>query len=435
VSNKAKHSDDADRMRLKAENRLRERQADAAPSSRTDADTLRLLHELEVHQIELEMQNEELQRTRVEVETALERYTELYDFAPVGYLTLDSGGGIREANMAGAGMLGTVRSTLTNRRFGLFVAPADRTVFDAFLKQVFSSKARERCEVALLIEGRPSFEVELEAIALESGGECRVALTDLTERKRAAEDRLILGKLEATGILASGIAHDFNNLLTAIVLNLDLARIYAPTGGDLTSCLENAQKAALVGQSLTRQLLASAEGGKLIRKATSLPGLIRESVHLGLSGSRVQCSFFLPEDLWAVAADRGQIGEVVRNLAQNAREAMSGAGMLSVQGGNVARLTRDMPALTPGRYVRISIADRGSGIFPKDLPRIFDPYFSTKQRGDQKGMGLGLTICHMIIQKHGGAIAVQSVPGEGSTFEFYLPAEPRPEHGEDVSKQ
>jgi CheY-like chemotaxis protein/anti-sigma regulatory factor (Ser/Thr protein kinase) len=120
--------------------------------------------------------------------------------------------------------------------------------------------------------------------------------------------------------------------------------------------------------------------------------------------------------------DAGQIGQVIRNLVLNAREAKPEGGLISVRAENVVLGPQEDPSLPPGDYVRMSITDRGGGISKEVLPKIFDPYFSTKQRGTQKGMGLGLTICHTIIQKHGGAITVESEPGVGTTFRLYLPA-------------
>ena len=120
--------------------------------------------------------------------------------------------------------------------------------------------------------------------------------------------------------------------------------------------------------------------------------------------------------------DEGQIGQVIRNLVLNAREAMPEGGVISVRAENVVLGPGENPSLPPGNYVRVSVVDRGCGIVKESLSLIFDPYFSTKQRGSQKGMGLGLTICHTIIQKHGGAIAVESELGVGTTFRFYLPA-------------
>ena len=161
--------------------------------------------------------------------------------------------------------------------------------------------------------------------------------------------------------------------------------------------------------------------------------MIQESVRPALSGSRVRCEFSLAEDLWPAEVDEGQIGQVIRNLVLNAREAMPQGGVVSVRAENVVLGSHENPSLPPGDYVRVSIADQGGGIAKEVLPKIFDPYFSTKQRGDQKGMGLGLTICHAVIQKHGGAIAVESEVGVGTTFHLYLPASRKlPAEGESI---
>ncbi len=411
-------------LRDRAEAKWCEQQAGAAPPP-ASADSQRLIHELEVHQIELELQNEELQRVRGELEETLERISDLFDFAPVGYLTLDRAGVIREANLAAATILGVTRSGLVNRSIGRYVAPKARHLFDGFLMRVFTNQSREACEVTLVVEGRPPLEVKLEAVVSDSGRACKVALTDLTESKRAEEDRLVLSKLESTGILAGGIAHDFNNLLTALILNLDLAWTLAPSEGELAGCLASAKKTAFQARGLTQQLLTFSKGGTPLLKVTALPELIRDAARPAVSGSQARCDFCLAEDLWPVMADEGQIAQVIRNMVFNAREAMPAGGAVSIRAENVTRLTPDMPALPPGGYVRVSIADRGVGIPAEDLPKIFDPYFSTKERGERKGMGLGLTICHTIVQKHGGAITVKSVPGDGTTFDVYLPAAPQ----------
>ena len=407
-------------LRRCAEERLKEQRLEKNPA-RTEADTQRLVHELQVHQIELEMQNEELQQARNELEAGLEKYSDLYDFAPVSYLTLDREGTIREANLTAASLLGIERSRLVQRRFGLYVAAADRPAFAIFLTQVFGGKAREFCEVTLLKDGKPPVEVRIEAALAAAGEECRVVLEDITEHKRAEKDRLILNKLESTGILAGGLAHDFNNQLAVIVLNLDMAQTLIPPGEELARRLEEAKQAALLSRGLTQQLITFAKGGTPVRKPTRLTEVIQDSVRSALSGSRVRCDFSLAEDLWLADVDAGQISQVIRNVVQNAREAMPQGGEVSVRAENVVLGSRENPSLPPGDYVRVSIADRGGGIAKEVLPNIFAPYFSTKQRGEQKGMGLGLTICHTVVQKHGGAIAVESVAGGGATCHIHLP--------------
>ena len=409
-------------LRHRAEERLKEQHPESGPA-RTDADTQRLVHELQVHQIELEMQNEELQQARDELAAGLEKYTDLYDFAPVGYLTLDREGTIRGANLTSATLLGIERSRLVTRCFGLLVAGDGLPAFTAFLTRVFASQARECCEVALLQEGKPPVEVRIEGAVAAAGQECEAVMTDITERNRIESARLILSKLESTGILAGGIAHDFNNLLTIILLDLELAQNLLPPGEEeLAQRLAEAKQAALTARGLTQQLITFATGGAPVRQPTRLSRLIQESVRLALSGSRVQCDFSVADDLWLVEGDGGQLGQVFQNLILNAREAMRESGTITVRAGNVVLSSAGDAALPPGDYVRVSIADCGGGIAKAVLPKIFDPYFSTKQRGDQKGMGLGLTICHTVIQRHGGAITVESEVGVGTTFHLHLPA-------------
>ena len=423
---------DAGSLRRRAEERLREPQSESG-QARTEADTQHLVHELQVHQIELEMQNEELQKARDEMEAGLEKFSDLYDFAPVGYLTLDREGTVLEANLTSASLLGIERSRLVKRRFGSCVSASELPAFNTFLAQVFERRTRAFCEVTLLKKGKPQIELRLEAAVAASGRECRAVLADITERKRAEEDRLILNRLESTAILVGGIAHDFNNLLTMILLNLELAETLIPPGEELANVLEQAKQAARTSGGLIQQLLIFASGGAPIRKPTRLAELIEASVRLAVGGSRLRCDFSLAEDLWPTEVDPGQTGQVFRNLALNAREAMPEGGTISVRAENVVLGPHEHPSLPPGDYVRVSITDRGGGISKDVLPRIFDPYFSTKLRGAQKGMGLGLAICHAVIQSHGGAITVQSEPGGGTTFHLLLPASRKPLQPEKAS--
>ena len=425
MQSKPRRSREAGELRRRAEARLREQHAGTGQAPH-DADTQRLVHELQVHQIELEMQNEELQIARDKMEEDLERYADLYDFAPVGYLTLDREETVRQANLACASLLGIDRSRLVQRRFGLFVAAGDRNAFGAFLTRAFASKAREYCEVTLLREDTVPVEVRIDATVAVSGHECRAVLEDITEQKRAEADRLVLNKLESMRILAGGMAHDFNNLLTVILLNLELAHDLAISSEVLAGRLEEATKAGWKARGLTKQLIALARDSQPIRTLTHLTPMIEESGWPAVSGSRVRCEFYLEEDLWPAEVDAVQIGQVIQNVILNAREAMPEGGVVSVRAENAVLGAHEHPPLPPGDYVRISIADHGAGITKEVQSKIFDPYFSTKQRGNQKGIGLGLTICHAVMQRHGGAIEVESEPGAGTTFRLLLPASRKP---------
>ena len=184
-------SAEAAELRRRAKTRLRTAAAKGAPA-RTQADTQRLVHEVQVHQIELEMQNEELRQSRAEAEAGLERYIELYDFAPVGYLTLGRGGTIRQVNLTGARLLGVARARLVGQRFGAFMGEPDRAAFQAFLEKAFARQAQEACEVALLKEGKGPLNVHITATVSQDGQECRVVMVDITERKQIENAQLFL---------------------------------------------------------------------------------------------------------------------------------------------------------------------------------------------------------------------------------------------------
>ena len=179
-------------LRRWAEKRLKEKPT-ATGQPLTEADLRRLLQELQVHQIELEMQNEELQQAQVEIEAGLGKYTDLYDFAPTGYFTLADDGTILAVNLTGANLLGIERARLMNRRFGFLVSEKDRPAFNAFLEKTFAGKAREFCEVTLPREGTCPLIVRIEAVVTKDGQECRAAVANVTERHQAAveRDRLI----------------------------------------------------------------------------------------------------------------------------------------------------------------------------------------------------------------------------------------------------
>lgn len=177
---------DAADLRRRAEKRLKSQWSEPSALQPTQQDAQRLLHELQVHQIELELQNEELRRAN-KAKVVLAQHTDLYDFAPVSYFTLDRVGTVRQVNLPGARLLGVNRSQLMNRRFSLFVSDDFRPIFNSFLKQVFTGQASASCETPILREGHPPFWVHLEAKVAEDGQECRIVVMDITERKQAEE--------------------------------------------------------------------------------------------------------------------------------------------------------------------------------------------------------------------------------------------------------
>lgn len=250
-------------------------------------------------------------------------------------------------------------------------------------------------------------------------------LQDITERKRMEDKLLKARKLESVGILAGGIAHDFNNLLTAILGNVSLAKTLASPQSKIYKRLTEAEKASMRAQELTQQLLTFSKGGAPITQSEDIRELLKETALFVLLGSNVRCEFNVPDDLWRVDVDKGQFSQVIQNLTINANQAMPEGGIITIRANNCtndAALKNLIIPLQKGNYVRISIDDQGCGIPKAYLEKIFDPYFTTKQEGS----GLGLATAYSIVEKHKGAITVDSQIGKGTTFTIYLPASKQP---------
>ena len=244
---------------------------------------------------------------------------------------------------------------------------------------------------------------------------------DITNVKKMEEEQLKAKKLESLGILAGGIAHDFNNLLTVILGNIDLAKICAQPGSEVVEFLSEAKEGSMQAKDLAQRFLIFSEGGDPFKETGSLVKLIEDLPNLVPTGSNIKTELSIPDDLWLVEFDEDQMRQVFSNLMINANDALPQGGTIRIRAENVSLGGGDASGPKEGKYVRVSIEDDGIGIPEKDKAKIFDPYFSTKEMGGQRGMGLGLSVCHAIIEKHGGRIKVESEAGMGTTFRFYLP--------------
>jgi PAS domain S-box-containing protein len=244
-------------------------------------------------------------------------------------------------------------------------------------------------------------------------------VNNITEKHLLEEEQLKTQKLEAIGTLAGGIAHDFNNLLQGVFGYISMAKITLDHKERSLTMLEQAEKALHMSVNLTTQLLTFSKGGKPVKKMIQLQSVIENSVRFALSGSSVDFRIKFDEDLRAVDADEGQIGQVIQNIVLNADQAMPVGGTITIVAKNVRAPYIGLPSrLAEGQYIEISIKDNGIGIPEQYIPRLFDPYFTTKE----KGSGLGLATSYSIIKNHGGLIDVKSQLGKGSTFFVYLPA-------------
>ncbi|GEM_PF-1857780 len=249
---------------------------------------------------------------------------------------------------------------------------------------------------------------------------------DITEKKKAEEDRFLLDKLKSLGVLAGGIAHDFNNLLTGIIGNISLASTQAKDNPALQKRLDETLKAAERGAGLSAQLLVFAKGGEPVKKAFDIEKLIHDIADFILAGSSITLNISAglsvnQEKLWSVDGDRNLISQCIANIILNAKQAMHGSGKIDIIIQN-ANFLQDDPFLQ-GKFVKIILKDNGPGMSSDVVSRIFEPYFTTKEAGS----GLGLATAHSIVQKHGGVMLVSSELGMGTTFTIYLPAVEREE--------
>lgn len=279
---------------------------------------------------------------------------------------------------------------------------------------------RKRAEEELNLY-RQNLERMVEARAAELMAVNRRLRKEIANREKMEDEMLKVQKLESVGILAGGIAHDFNNVLTAIMNSVSTAKLLLKAGKEsdkVLQTLDAALKTVRRATTMTYQLLTFAEGGEPVRKVAYVRNLVADTAEVSLRGSNVKCEFRFADDLWPAYIDEGQIVQVLSNLVINADQSMPEGGAMEVAAENVEVKVDDSMPLETGKYIKLTVRDHGAGIHKKNLPKIFDPYFTTKQGGS----GLGLASAYSIAKKHGGTITVESKVGSGTAFYVYLPA-------------
>lgn len=271
------------------------------------------------------------------------------------------------------------------------------------------------------------FESEVSLSSTELKGEyyIQAIIRDITDRKKREEEQIMLSKFETISRLSAGIAHDFNNLLSAITGNIELAESYHEQGDKTALRLSRALEACSRAKDLISQFAILSRSRPTDRASRSISPLIRASANIALTGSDIRHECYLPDDLWTVEFDDGQIMHAINNIIINAKEAMPHGGAVNITAGNVFigkdRIESSI-RINKGPYVRISVHDAGKGIDQESISKIFDPYFSTKDLGPEKGIGFGLTTAYYIINRHGGYLFAESTVGKGTTLVIYLPA-------------
>ena len=395
---------------------------------------LAMLHELQVHQIELDMQNEELRRTQAALGAERARYLDLYDQAPVGYCTISDQELILEANLSLATLLRVARDGLIKQPISRFILKEDQDIYYLFRKQPFAAGKAQVCELRMVPMDGTAFWAHLQATVVQdedSAPVCRIVISDITAHKQAEQQRANLEeqlrsaqKMEAIGSLAGGVAHDFNNLLSVILSYTDFSinalRDEDPLKPDLLEVKKAADRAAV----LTRQLLAFSRKQVLQPVALSLNQSVAglDKMLQRILGEDIDLVRRLAPELGLTLADPGQIEQVLMNLVVNARDAMPAGGKITIETSNMEideEYAARHLAVKPGPYVQLAVTDTGCGMDEQTRARIFEPFFTTKELG--KGTGLGLSTVFGIVKQSGGNIWVYSELGRGTTFKVYLP--------------
>jgi PAS domain S-box-containing protein len=297
-----------------------------------------------------------------------------------------------------------------------------------YINEVRSGKAISYENTFDLATGKRWIQVNYAPVINTNGCVESIAVlsNDITERRQAEEEKAKLEnqlsqaqKMESIGTLAGGIAHDFNNLLQGVFGYISLAKMKAKNPGKCTAALEEAEKALHQSVNLTNQLLTFSKGGKPVKRLIELQSIIEKYAKFTLSGSRSDLRLNIPDCLWHAEVDEGQIGQVIQNIVLNADQAMPVGGSITITASNVTMGDVSLPrGLAQGDYVVISVQDTGIGIPDQYLSKIFDPYFTTKE----KGSGLGLATSYSIVRNHGGMIDIRTKSGVGTTLLIYLPA-------------
>ena len=425
-------------LRQKAEELLKEKQSasffkqlkrSVKDLDLTDVETQRVIYELEVHQIELELQNWELQQAKEQIEVLANKYTQLYDFSPAGYFTLSKDGEIFDLNLYGSQMLGKDRIKLKNSRFGFFVSETSKVVFNCFIDSLFRTGGKASCDITLNPEyGNTPIAISLSGIISEDQEKCLVAAVDISDRKRA-EDEIVKKNTELQRVNAekdrffSIIAHDLRSPFNGF---LGLTELMAEGLSGMT--FDEIQKIVILmrnGAVNLNHLLGNLlewsvmERGifvfnpqvcQLSRKIEQSLVFVRENA----LKKRITIDCQIPDDM-VIYVDDNMIESLFRNLVSNAVKFTNLEGRVTITA---------VPS--SNNFVEFRIADSGIGMDQNLIDNLFrlDVNIGRKGTAGELSTGLGLIICKEIIDKHKGKIWVESKELNGSIFHFTLPLLP-----------
>ena len=388
----------------------------------TDADVRNLAHELQVHQIELEMQNDELRKSQQTLEDSRDKYSRLYDFAPVGYVTVGEGKLILEANLRLASMLDMERGFLIKKLLSKFMTRESADKYYLCSKAAFETGEHVTCEVEMVKKDDTTFYAQLEcAFVPEEDGNperCRITISDITERKEMEEAILQSEKLKSLGVITAGVAHEFNNILAVILGTAELLDSGFEDDQDLKNGLNDIIVAGQNGAGIVKDMLSYVKSQEE-DISNYAPYDIRCLLEEAINFTRHRLESMAQANRMDYQIDREDMREIPEilcshaellgvfiNIINNALDAMPDGGRLSFS------------TSSNDDTVFISISDTGIGMSENVKKCIFDPFFTTRR---PEGTGLGMSMSYGTIARHGGKIEVESEKGNGATFNLSIP--------------
>lgn len=430
-----------DALRERAE-RLGRSESPSPPGRQGGDESDKLIHELQTHQLELQLQNEELRKAQLELSEAHDRHVDLYDFAPVGYLTLNEKGVVLRVNLRLAEMLGTVREEMVGRKLSDYVASSDQEEYFVARRSLVGGRERHSFDLRLektdgsLLWTRGDW---LRVVEKESGQtRLRATLSDVTEYKQLQAHLAQADRMSSVGLLAAGVAHEINNPLTYVLFSIEnlvedlptlsdhLASLHHQLGSSRPACADTVERDLI---DLIDQINAAKEGACRIRdivknlKVFSRPDddrmtrvevdkVLDSAVEMVRNELKYRAKLVKKfEKVPAILANDGRLCQVFLNILVNAAQA--------IEEGDVESNEVEVSLGCDDSMVIVTVRDTGEGIPPENLQKIFDPFYTTKDVGE--GSGLGLSICRTIVSSHGGTIRAESVLGKGSRFVIRLP--------------
>ncbi|HVU02774.1 MAG TPA: ATP-binding protein [Polyangiaceae bacterium] len=384
-----------------------------------------MLRELQIHALELQMQNEALSDMQRELEAAKDRFRDLFEFAPVAYLTVKGDGTIDTANQAAGELFGVPPRELSGQRFSRFVAPEEAEAFERHRREVVDSTGRLRAEITFTAADESPRELRLESTCTNpTTGEWRTALVDLTHAKALARRIEHADRLEAIGIHVSGIAHDFNNLLSSMLGYASLALSALEPRHPAHRQVQKLYSVATRGGNALKQLSEFARAERAEPSLVDLNRYLTDMVPLftSLVGKGVDVRVRLDAADATVRAHVTEIEQALLNLIVNANHAMPNGGRLTLETAlvNVPRgeHTEDGERMYAS-FVCLTVDDNGTGMDDRTRHHALEPFFTTKPKG--AGTGLGLTLAQHVMERAGGWLELESVVGSGTRVKLLFP--------------